>query len=114
MVVHANNATSVASLARAQGAVDSGVAFWKTPARHVLIMRRADADKPAIGYEYRSARSVDPGQAGEKLDRTGIPVREFGGQQTMQLRPLRNRRTGGQHVSRKVTLWRPELAKKRP
>jgi hypothetical protein len=125
LVQHSNGAISYASRGRAQAAVDSGVAYWSDQhTRTKLVMlRSADGDNQAIdGYEYGGKKSYSRDLTVEAWDvrtqtsirvpvetqdRTGIPVREPGGAKVMQLKPMRIRRTSGQHVTRRDRLWRP-------
>jgi hypothetical protein len=124
LVVHSNGATSIAKRSRAIGVVDAGRAYWRDPAKTVLIMLRSTDDRPNDGYEYGGKRSysrqlsVDACDLRtrqiikvpvEQRDKTQIPVREPGGAKVMQLKPLVDRRTTGQHIPKRDRLWRPDV-----
>lgn len=121
LVIHPNGNTFT-SRNRAQGLVESGRAYWRDLAKSVLVIISSTDDEESNGYEYGGKQSydrratetrVDPRNgtpfeaAKESIDRTAIPVREAGGAKVMQLKPLRDRRTGGTHAPRPDRLWHP-------
>lgn len=118
------NGIFYAQRARVLHLVELGRAYWKYPDQTVLVILSCKDDEPANGYEYGGKKSYDRHAAieacdlstrkvfavgpRERLDRTGIPVREPGGAKVLQLKPLYDRRTTGQHVKRSDRLYHPD------
>jgi hypothetical protein len=114
LVIHSNGATSVAKRARANAVVAAGHAYWRDPARTVLVILKSTDDRPNDGYEYGGKKSFSRHPTVQYCDiqtravisvpvgfqdRTGIVVQEPGGSQVMQLKPLEDRRGPGRHIT---------------
>jgi hypothetical protein len=128
LVIHSNGATSIARRGRANAVVAAGLAYWRDPAKRVLMILKSTDDKPNPGYEYGGKKSFSRHPTVQYCDiqtralitvplafhdRTRIMVAEPGGSQVMQLKPLEDRRGPGRHIPMpQDRLWRP-VRKKR-
>lgn len=125
LVVHTNGAISYVTRARAQAAAERNppVAYWSDRSQTKLVMLKSTPEQADPNYEYGGKKSYD-GRASkpsycdrqtrtvvhrpiEHQDRSGIPVREAGGQKVLQLKPLADRKSSGRHVTRQDRLWHP-------
>lgn len=101
--------------------------YWQDIGKTVLVLLSVKDDEPANGYEYGGAKSYDRRATAEacdlrcktvirvpmeERDRTGIPVRQPGGAQVMQLKPLGNKKRGMSGGLPEDKLWRPERRKR--
>lgn len=124
LVIHSNGATSIAKRARAQVAVEKCRAYWRDPAKTVLVMLPYTPEVSSPDKEYGGKKSyagrfsvracdmrtrTEIDVPVEFKDKTLIPVREPGGAKVMQLKPLKDRRTTGRHISQHDQLWRPDV-----
>lgn len=127
LVIHPNG-TLIEKKSRVLVLAETGRGYWRDPAKTVFVLLGVTDDRPTSGYEYGGKKSYNHRASVEccdlnsrtvirvpveSRDRTKIPVREAGGAKVMQLKPLTNRRTEGQHLSRRDRLWRPARTRHR-